>query len=86
MESIENLFLYLGIGSGDYGDIQRFLFGAALSSVILFTFKPKILFLDDGSPKQWNLLAPKETNSEFLTKIPWWSVSLFFGFLMGIVI
>lgn len=86
MESIENFFLSIGVGMGDYGDIQRFLLTAGITTAILFIWKPKVFFLEDGTPKQWFLLSNNKEHNEYLTRVPWWFVSLAVGTIFGIVV
>jgi len=80
---IENFFMAIGMGIGEYAPLKRFIFGFLVSGIVLYAIKPSTVFNEDGSTKKWNILNIGESGS---TSFPWWMWSFLVASFCGVFI
>jgi len=74
---IEVFFDSLGMMTGTFPEMKRFLFGAVITGGLLYAFKPwnSIMFDEHGSIRPWNLFDDRNMKA---TYFPFWM-----GILLG---
>jgi hypothetical protein len=72
--SVENALDSLGIGIYD-PPLRRFGVVASGTALLVWTFKPKALFDEQGKPRPMSLTGDNLQG----TPIPWWTLSLLVG-------
>lgn len=69
MDTIENAFDKVGLMQGTYAPLLRATTGAVMGSVVVFGFKPELMWNSDGTLRPWVITSPNDPNP---TMFPWW--------------
>jgi len=76
--AVENVMDSMGMMRGDMAYPKRALFGAAVGYAAVETFRPSIMYYDDGTARPWSFSAmgatiDNQSKQQHSTWLPWWS-------------
>ncbi len=84
--AVEGVMDSMGMMRGDMAYPKRALFGAAVGYAAVETFRPSIMYYDDGTARPWSFSTfgqtmDNNTKQQHSTYVPWW-----FGPLGGAIV
>ena len=85
MDILENGLDKIGLMRGANAPLKRFVFGAALTSVALYSIKPLYFFDSSGKERPWAAIS-KGDGTVMPTNIPWWLAAGLAGTFLGVFI
>lgn len=86
--AVENVLDSMGMMRGDLAPAKRALFGAGVGYLVVETFRPSIMYYDDGTARPWSFstagsTADNHTGQQHSTPIPWWTGPAVGAFVFG---
>jgi hypothetical protein len=79
---IEDFFKALGLIGGPEAMVTRFIFGTALTCIVVHLFRPSFAYDPKGYPRPWAVTSQASRGDTLPTYIPWWLCGLIGGTLL----